>query len=108
VLLDAMERRGSLARYLPVDVSADMLRGSAVELLKHYPSMSVHAVVGDFQRHLGSVPQATGGRLAIFLGSTIGNLEADERRSLLVDVRRLIGEEGSFLLGVDLVKDTAV
>ncbi len=108
VLLDAMQRRGSLRRYLPFDVSAEMLQGSCSSLLERYPSMVVHAVVGDFQRHLGSVPPAEGNRLAIFLGSTIGNLEADERRAFLRDVRGLLDANGRFLLGVDLVKDKAM
>jgi L-histidine N-alpha-methyltransferase len=105
VLLDAMERAHTLRRYLPFDVSAEMLQGSCVELLERYASSSVHAVVGDFQRHLGAIPPMEGSRLVIFLGSTIGNLEADERARFLGDVRRLLGERGSFLLGVDLVKD---
>jgi len=108
VLLDAMERRGSLWRYLPFDVSAEILRDSALDLLDRYPALSVHGVVGDFQRHLGAVPPPRGSRLVIFLGSTIGNLEVDERRDFLSDVRGLLGDNGSFLLGVDLVKDPAV
>lgn len=108
VLLDAMEQRGSLARYLPFDVSADMLRDSSSELLRRYPALRVHGVVGDFQRHLASVPGPDGSRLVIFLGSTIGNLETDERRTFLAGVRDLLGDDGSFLLGVDLVKDPTV
>jgi len=108
VLLDAMERAKLLRRYVPFDVSAEMLQASCVDLLERYASMSVDAVVGDFQRHLDVVPPPDGNRLVIFLGSTIGNLEADERARFLGDVRRLLGERGSFLLGVDLVKDVRV
>jgi len=108
VLLDAMQVRGSLRRYLPFDVSAEMLQDSCTSLLDRYPNIVVHAVVGDFQRHLSAVPPADGPRLAIFLGSTIGNLEAEERRAFLVDVRGALGPNGRFLLGVDLVKDKAV
>lgn len=108
VLLDAMERSGSLRRYVPFDVSAEMLRDSSVELLERYPSLFVHGVVGDFQRHLGSIPPPDGSRLVIFLGSTIGNLEADERARFLAGVRGLLGRDHSFLLGVDLVKDVGV
>jgi len=108
VLLDAMQAHGTLRSYVPFDVSAEMLRESAARLLDDYPALAVHGVVGDFQRHLGSVPRPEGNRLAIFLGSTIGNLEAEERRAFLTDVRGLLGEAGRFLLGVDLVKEKAV
>jgi L-histidine N-alpha-methyltransferase len=108
VLLDAMERRGSLRRYLPFDVSAEMLRDSSLDLLERYPALHAHGIVGDFQRHLNSVPPSRGRRLVIFLGSTIGNLEVEERREFLVAVRGLLGSDDAFLLGVDLVKDPAV
>ena len=108
VLLDAMQARGSLRRYVPFDVSAEMLRESATNLLGRYPSLIVHGLVGDFQRHLASVPAAAGNRLVIFLGSTIGNLEADERAGFLENVRGLLGPDGRFLLGIDLVKDRGV
>jgi L-histidine N-alpha-methyltransferase len=106
-LLDAMERLGTLERYIPVDVSERMLRESAEALLGRYPSLRVHAVVGDFQRHLPAVPPRLGNRLVIFLGSTIGNLDAAERHALLVDVHGLLSTGDFFLMGVDLVKDVA-
>jgi len=39
-----------------------------------------------------------------FLGSTLGNLDPAGRHTLLRDVRRLLGPDDRFLLGVDLVK----
>lgn len=105
LLLDAMDERGHLRRYLPVDVSESMLRRTAGDLLERYPGLEVHGLVGDFQRHLSAVPPPADRRLVIFLGSTIGNLEPEERRVFLSDVRGLLGPAGCFLLGVDLVKD---
>jgi L-histidine N-alpha-methyltransferase len=107
-LLDAMEARGTLERYIPVDVSETMLRESAGALLERYPVLRVDAVVGDFQHHLAEVPTAQGRRLVLFLGSTIGNLDSGERSALLQGVRGLLTAEDRFLLGVDLVKDVAV
>jgi L-histidine N-alpha-methyltransferase len=65
-------------------------------------------VVGDFQRHLAQIPEPVGRRLVIFLGSTIGNLEVDERLALLRTTRGLLRAGDAFLLGIDLVKDVAV
>jgi L-histidine N-alpha-methyltransferase len=70
--------------------------------------MRIHGVVGDFQRDLDKVPPAMGRRLVIFLGSTIGNLEADERLALLRATRGLLQPGDAFLLGIDLVKDIPV
>jgi L-histidine N-alpha-methyltransferase len=44
----------------------------------------------------------------LFLGSTIGNLDAPARQSLLAQVRSLLRRGDRLLLGVDLVKDPAV
>jgi L-histidine N-alpha-methyltransferase len=94
-------------RYVPIDVDAGVLRASAGALLRDDPALDVHAVVGDFERHLDCVPPAAGRRLVAFLGSTIGNLDAPARQRLLLEVRSLLGDDGRLLLGVDLVKNLA-
>lgn len=104
-LLDAMARLGCLVRYVPLDISEAMLRECSLALLTRYPTLHVHALAGDFLQHLGQVPPAAGRRLVIFLGSTIGNLDVDERTPFLQNVRSLLREEDAFLLGLDLVKD---
>jgi L-histidine N-alpha-methyltransferase len=94
-------------RYVPVDVDAGTLAASARALLHDHPDLDIHAVVGDFERHLGRVPPPAGRRLLAFLGSTIGNLDAPARQRLLGEVRRLLGDGDRLLLGVDLVKNLA-
>jgi len=104
-LLEAVNGSLTVRRYVPVDVDLDTVAGASERLLKDYPSLHVHAVIGDFERHLGSVPPSIGRRLVLFLGSTIGNLDPPERGALLAEVRRLLAPGDRFLLGVDLVKD---
>jgi L-histidine N-alpha-methyltransferase len=94
-------------RYVPIDVDGGMLAESARVLLRDHPDLDIHAVVGDFERHLDRVPPATGRRLIAFLGSTIGNLDPPARARLLGDVRRLLADGDRLLLGMDLVKDEA-
>jgi L-histidine Nalpha-methyltransferase len=106
LILDAATAGGRAVRYVPLDVDRLTLESTATRLLGEYPSLSVHAVVGDFERDLRHVPPPTGRRLVLFLGSTIGNLDAGPRLRLLADVRRLLPDPGDrLLLGVDLVKD---
>src|SRR5919109_3439101 len=106
-LLAAQNGWGPLARYVLLDVDAAMLAATGRTLLADGVG-EVHAVVGDFERHLDRVPPAAGRRLVAFLGSTLGNLDAAARRALLLDVRRLLGPDDRFLLGVDLVKSPRV
>jgi L-histidine N-alpha-methyltransferase len=94
---------------VPFDVDRVTLESTAGDLMREYPGLSVHGVVGDFERDLGHVPPALGRRLVLFLGSTIGNLDPVARQALLAGVGRLLdGPEDRLLLGVDLVKDVKV
>ncbi len=104
VLLDALRRRNSLHRYVPLDVSRTTLADAADGLAHDYPGLHVHAVVGDFHRHLDRLPSG-GRRLVAFLGGTIGNLTPDQRRRFLSDLDGVMGPDDRLLLGTDLVKD---
>jgi L-histidine Nalpha-methyltransferase len=108
VLLDAMARAGTLERYVPLDVTESVVRDCATELVDEYPGLRVHGVIGDFERHLDRVPEATGPRIVAFLGGTIGNFAPRSRRRFLRSVAGLLGPEDRLLLGTDLVKDAAV
>ncbi|MCW3069496.1 MAG: egtD [Solirubrobacterales bacterium] len=108
VLLDALHSAGTLRRYVPVDVTESMVRDSAEELASEYPGLSVHGVIGDFERHLDLVPEACGPRIVAFLGGTIGNFPPGSRRRFLRKIARLLGPEDHLLMGTDLVKDPRV
>jgi L-histidine N-alpha-methyltransferase len=108
-VLDALNGNRRLVRYVPVDVDRLTLQKSADQLVDDYPGLRVHAIVGDFERHLAHVPPPAGRRLVLFLGSTIGNLDPPERQRFLASIRGLLpSPEDRFLLGVDLVKDVRV
>ncbi|MET9779977.1 L-histidine N(alpha)-methyltransferase [Nocardiopsis alba] len=107
LLLDAMSRHGTLERFVPVDVSGDFLASSARPVADDYPGLDVHAVVGDFEHHLGLLPVGGEGerRLLAVLGSTIGNQEPAARALFLRDIHATLAPGDSLLLGADLVKD---
>ncbi|MFN0073446.1 MAG: L-histidine N(alpha)-methyltransferase [Chloroflexota bacterium] len=107
-MMDALHERGHLERFIPIDVSESILREAAETLLARYPGLRVQGIIGDFMAHLGQVPPSDGRRLVMFLGSTIGNLDAPERLRFLQSVRGMLGRQDHFLVGMDLVKDVAV
>jgi L-histidine N-alpha-methyltransferase len=106
-LLYAMAGAGALERYVPFDVDPGVVASCANELTDLYPGLTVHGVVGDFERDLAHVPDGER-RLVAFLGSTIGNLMPEARGRFLSSVRELMGPSDRFLLGTDLLKDVAV
>jgi L-histidine Nalpha-methyltransferase len=108
ILLDAMAEAGTLRRYVPLDVSEQMLQSAAEELIAEYDGLRVDGLIGDFERHLGELPDSAGPRIVALLGGTIGNFPPGTRRRLLRQIARLLGPRDRFLLGTDLVKDPAV
>jgi len=107
LLLDAMRRRGLLERCVLLDISEEFLTASARELDADYPELEVRGVVGDFLGDLAALGPG-GGRMALFLAGTIGNLHpAGELPAFLCALARQLEPGDSFVVGVDLVKDEA-
>jgi len=106
LLLDAFAEAGQLARFVPFDVDETTLRRAAEAIAAEYPQATVHAVVGDFEHHLGTLPDE-GRRLVAFLGGTIGNLTPKQRAQFLGDLSSGLHPGDSLLLGTDLIKDVA-
>ena len=95
-------------RYIPVDVDEATMRHAATALVRAFPALNVRGLVGDFERDLRHLPRAQGRRLVVLFGSTLGNLDPGPRRHFLREVRGILGSDGRFLLGIDLMKDRDV
>ena len=105
-LLDAMATAELLDTYVPVDISEEITRKTAAQLVEEYPGLRVHGIVCDYETHLERVPREEGALIA-FLGGTIGNFRPAPRRSFLARIATLMYPGDRFLLGTDLVKDRA-
>jgi L-histidine Nalpha-methyltransferase len=110
LLLDALRSQGTLAAFVPLDVSADALADAVTVLAGDYPELRIQGVVADFNRHLKLLPGSAAGtaRLVAFLGGTIGNLVPPDRARFLAELRSTLDPGEWLLLGADLVKDPAV
>jgi L-histidine N-alpha-methyltransferase len=104
LLIKAGLEQGVLRRYTSFEVAQVMAERAAHELGRRYPELEVRALVGDFERHLGRLPDG-GRRLVAFLGSTIGNFTEHQAVDLLSQIGRALGPDDWLLLGTDLVKD---
>lgn len=104
LLLRALTGGGTLRRFVPFDVDPVVLEEASAAVAREFPDVDVEPVVGDFERHLGELPRHPR-RLLAFLGSTIGNLDPQQRATFLEEVRRTLTDGDAFLLGTDLVKD---
>ncbi len=103
-LFNNMDYSGfSSLRYVPFDVSWEILLESAKLLISRFPQLNVHALEGDFLTQLHLLPSGRK-KLVCFFGSTIGNFESGQRVSFLSDLSKQMKEGDNLLLGVDLVK----
>jgi L-histidine N-alpha-methyltransferase len=104
VLLEAMDGGpAGLAGYVAFDVSEATLRMAAATVADEF-GIGVHAIAGDFHKHLSAIPDVGRPRLVAFLGSTIGNLDPEQRAVFLGAVGSILGPDDRFLLATDLVK----
>lgn len=102
VLLDAMARGDQLRYYVPFDVDESIVRRVSEELVREYPGLQIHGVVGDFLFHLEHIPEG-GKRLVVILGGTIGNLPSSAAQKFLSTVNSEMASGDFFLLGVQLI-----
>ncbi len=97
------------ARYVAVDISVEFLREALRQLQREHPQIAMIGLGQDFSLALDIPADVIGGERPVFFypGSSIGNFTPDEARAFLARVReRAIG--GGLLIGVDLVKPSAV
>jgi L-histidine N-alpha-methyltransferase len=99
----------SLAAYVPVDISAQFLHQQMAGLRREYPKLAMLPVAADFTKPF-DLPGAAEPmpRIGFFPGSTIGNFEPHEAAAFLRHAGRILGRGATFIVGVDLVKDTQV
>ncbi|MDJ0948787.1 MAG: L-histidine N(alpha)-methyltransferase [Alphaproteobacteria bacterium] len=104
-LIDAYDNKDLPLRYLPVDVSAGILKDSSRGLIDAYPALDVWALVGTYEQALAELPpRELDNRMAVFLGSTLGNLNSSEIAGFLENVHQALPGGSYFLVGLDLQK----
>src|SRR5262249_52411413 len=108
-LIEVMLRRQEALHYLPIDISAESLERSCLELLHLYPRLRITAYAADYFTALKSLVGADEGErtIALFLGSNIGNFDENESRAFLREVRKILRPADGLLLGADLKKSAA-
>lgn len=104
-LFDALQP----AQYVPVDISVDFLREAVADLRCRFPQIDIAALGMDFSASL-DLPEVVRRekRLFFYPGSSIGNFTPEQAVQFLQRARQACGRDGGVLIGVDLVKDSAI
>jgi L-histidine N-alpha-methyltransferase len=105
-LLDAALRLGGRPRYAAVDISSRALARTKEIISTAQPGIAVQGIQADYGADF-VLPPATGPRLALFLGGTIGNYEDAGAIELLSRIRSQLSPGDFLLVGANLVTDPA-
>lgn len=104
ILLHALPQ---LKRYIPIDISEEMLLDAARQLGNDFPEIEIQPYVHDIGAPVPPMLRLEAGHahMVFFPGSTIGNFPSKEAQRLLRSFDALVQREGWLLLGVDATQD---
>jgi L-histidine N-alpha-methyltransferase len=117
ILLSYLSSEKKRIYYFPIDISSSILIESERKLRSQFPNASIIGIRSDYDTGIdraaaecmaignSNIPYT---KLVLFLGSTIGNFELTEARSLLRSVREKLHTNDFLLIGFDLQKDESV
>lgn len=99
-----------LARYVPLDISADFLFAAAEDLQREFPHIRVQPHVADFTRDMRLPELKKAGERWVFYfpGSTVGNLMPHQAIELFRRMSSAAGARCGLLIGIDLQKDSRI
>jgi L-histidine Nalpha-methyltransferase len=105
LLLAAAARRHVDVVYMPLDVSADALEIACRHVECRFPAVLVEPIVVNYVSSPPQLEEFDAPTLALYLGSSIGNFQPVESRTILRNLGSQLRNEDVLLLGTDLAKD---
>jgi dimethylhistidine N-methyltransferase len=126
ILLSYLSSQKKRIYYFPIDISSSILIESERKLKSQFPNASIIGIRSDYdtgidraatecmateeknkknKKNNNNIPYT---KLVLFLGSSIGNFELIEARTLLRSVREKLHTNDFLLIGFDLQKDESV
>lgn len=110
LIIEALLKKQTRLRFMPVDISVSALESSSRILLQSFPRLTIEAYAAEYFDALVVLSESKppGRTLALFLGSNISNFGREEAPKFLRALRRVLKTGDALLLGADLKKDRSV
>lgn len=109
ILIKEFFRQGIEFRYIPVDISEEVLFGLASKLENEFEGLEVDARPGDYFEMMEELERLSNTpKIVLFLGSNIGNFTHKESITFFKHLRSIIRERDRLLVGFDLKKDPEI
>lgn len=106
ILLRHFVQQGVSFRYVPVDISGNVLRALEKDLKESLPELQVEPLEDDYFHALERLTQTTDRRnIVLFLGSNIGNFSEEQAIQFLTELGNNLNKDDLVLVGFDLKKD---
>jgi len=108
-IIEALLEHQRSLHYLPIDISATMLRETAQALSRDYPRLEVDPLALEYGAALERLPaKRQGPLLVLFLGGNLGNFDPAAAIGFLRQIAAAMQPGDGLLLGLDLHKEAAV
>ncbi|MCI0531478.1 MAG: L-histidine N(alpha)-methyltransferase, partial [candidate division Zixibacteria bacterium] len=108
LLLDQFKDRTDFM-YIPIDISQTAVKKLLSRVEKDYPNLNGHGLIAEYRDGLSWVESRwTRRNVVLFLGSSIGNFEAQESSEFLRNLRSSLNPEDYVLIGFDLIKSESI
>ncbi|EAY27897.1 L-histidine N(alpha)-methyltransferase [Microscilla marina] len=110
VLLEHFLQQKACFRYLPIDISENVLSILVNDLEINFPGLEVEPLANEYFEALDILneQQRTERKIILFLGSNIGNFLHNEAIEFLRQMRKHLRPDDLLLIGFDLKKDPQI
>ena len=106
ILLRRLLENGADFRYVPIDISGDVLDNLKSDLSKEFPQLTVRPENADYFSALDNLQvESDRPKLVLFIGSSIGNFREEVIHRFMGELYKKLNSGDEVLLGYDLMKN---
>ena len=108
VLLRYFWEQSSGLTYVPIDISAHIIRELTEDLRETLPGLKVRGICDDYFRAFDQLADSEDKgvrKVVLFLGANIGNFDATESVAFLKKIAQQLSADDRLMIGFDLKKD---
>ena len=102
-LLASLRKNGKQLRYIPLDISADVLVSCQENVLRQVPDIEVECIDGDYFQTVSEIERKDTG-VWMFMGSNIGNYREENAVTFMQFLYQKMKKGDYLLLAADLMK----
>jgi L-histidine Nalpha-methyltransferase len=108
ILIESCLKQNRNLRYVPVDISKEILMKTSQLLYRRYNDLNVTACCGDYFDSLDYLKSIPGQKLVLWLGSSMGNFDKTAAVRFVNQIKKRLNTGDGLLIGIDLRKDTKI